>query len=151
MILISHRGNIDGKNPGFENNPEYITATMKKGYCVEIDVWLNNGVFFLGHDAPRYEVDWKFLLHPAMWCHAKNIQALSAMKDFGAHCFWHQTDDVTLTSKGYLWTFPGMLLTEKSVCVMPEKASYTTNELSSCYGICTDNVIQYKGMLKTND
>ena len=39
MILISHRGNINGKKPDLENKPEYIQNAIKLGYNVEIDVW----------------------------------------------------------------------------------------------------------------
>ena len=39
MILISHRGNIDGPNPKLENSPEYIQLAMEKGFDVEVDVW----------------------------------------------------------------------------------------------------------------
>ena len=53
MILISHRGNIDGKKPHLENQPDYIDEAIALGYDVEIDVWLIDGVLFLGHDAPH--------------------------------------------------------------------------------------------------
>ena len=33
-------------------------------------------------------------------------------------------DDVTITSKGYLWTFPGKKIFKKSICVLPEKTNY---------------------------
>lgn len=56
MILISHRGNIDGKKPHLENQPDYIDEAIALGYDVEIDVWLIDGVLFLGHDAPQYEI-----------------------------------------------------------------------------------------------
>ena len=61
-----------------------------------------------------------FLKKDGLWCHAKNIEALNLMLREGIHCFWHQEDDVTLTSKGYKWTYPGKQLTENSICVKPE-------------------------------
>ncbi len=30
MIIISHRGNIDGPNPDMENKPEYIKRLWQK-------------------------------------------------------------------------------------------------------------------------
>ena len=39
MILISHRGNIEGKQPKLENKPEYISKALELGYNVEIDIW----------------------------------------------------------------------------------------------------------------
>ena len=48
MILISHRGNINGRIPDLENSPDYIDAAIKLGYDVEVDVWFYNDSFFLG-------------------------------------------------------------------------------------------------------
>ena len=39
-----------------ENKHEYILDTLHKGYDVEIDVWLIDGNFYLGHDKPQYQV-----------------------------------------------------------------------------------------------
>jgi hypothetical protein len=50
MILISHRGNINGKQPDKENHPLYIFEAIKQGFQVEIDVWFIDGKFKLGHD-----------------------------------------------------------------------------------------------------
>ena len=141
MILISHRGNIDGKNIDLENSPDYIMSAIKKGYDVEIDVWHVNGSFFLGHDEPQYEIEWSFLLSPGLWCHAKNIEALSNMISIGAHCFWHQSDDVTLTSKGFLWTYPGKKILGNSICVLPELFEH---DRIDCAGICSDFIERYE-------
>ena len=56
MILISHRGNIDGVKPTKENSPEYILEAISLGYDVEIDVWKVDGKWFLGHDEPEYAI-----------------------------------------------------------------------------------------------
>lgn len=45
MILISHRGNIDGPNVKMENDPRYIENTLGKGYNVEVDVWSKGSDF----------------------------------------------------------------------------------------------------------
>ncbi len=110
MKLISHRGNILGKQPGLENMPEYVLDTLKKGYDVEIDVWYNNG-FWLGHDEPTFPIGVSFLKNKKLWCHAKNLEALSMMrKENDIHYFWHQNDDYTITSQKYIWTYPNKLL-----------------------------------------
>ena len=59
----------------------------------------------------------------------------------GGHVFWHQEDDVTLTSRGFLWTYPGKYLTPHSICVMPERANYETID---CAGVCTDFIKRYE-------
>ena len=78
-----------------------------------------------------------------LWCHAKNIDAFKKMLQRGIHCFWHQEDDVTLTSNGYIWTYPGKQLTTKSICVLPEKVNYNKFD---CAGICSDYIIHYENL-----
>lgn len=141
-ILISHRGNITGKNPQKENTPEYIEAALKLGYNVEIDVWYLNNELFLGHDKGIYKTSLNFLQDDRLWCHCKNIEALRFLLDNDVHCFFHKSDDVTLTSKGFIWTFPGKRLVPRSFCVMPEYG-YNGN-LDECSGICSDFIEDYK-------
>ena len=38
MILISHRGNLNGKTDD-ENKPKYIEEAFSQGFDVEVDVW----------------------------------------------------------------------------------------------------------------
>lgn len=143
VILISHRGNINGPNPDRENNPDYIQQAISNGYNVEIDVWYENNKWYLGHDEPQYEVHKTYFYNNALWCHAKNIEALKNLLFMGIHCFWHQEDDVTLTTRGYLWTYPGNLLTTKSICVMPERVSYSHEEFQVAAGVCSDLIEEY--------
>ena len=141
MILISHRGNLDGKDSKYENDPEYINLALKAGYDVEIDVWYKDGKWYLGHDEPTYLTDLEYLKNKKLWCHAKNIKALNLMLDNDIHCFWHQEDDVTITSCGFIWTSPNKKLTEKSICVLPE----IDNQSSiNCAGICSDYITTYR-------
>ena len=144
VIVISHRGNIGGPNHSLENNPEQIKKAFSAGYNVEVDVWLIKDRIYLGHDKPEYEVDLKFLKNEKLWCHAKNISALQYLILHNVHCFWHQTDDVVLTSKGFMWTYPGKELTYNSICVMPEISSYTDIEFKRASGVCTDYPERYK-------
>ena len=129
MKFIAHRGNINEKKPEKENHPDYILEAMQLGYDVEVDVWYENDKFVLGHNNPEYEIDYNFLLNQSLWCHAKNIEALYAMRALKAHCFWHQEDDVSLTSNGFLWTYPGKPLYGLSICVKPELSQYSKNDL----------------------
>ena len=111
MIFISHRGNLTGKGGDeWENHPDYITEALRQGFNVEIDVWFKNGELFLGHDTPKYKIDSRFLINNRLWCHAKNEEALEIMLSLGNHCFWHETDKYTLTSKGYIWCYRSIKL-----------------------------------------
>ncbi len=144
MLLISHRGNISGANPVDENKPEYIMKALQMGYDVEVDVWLLVDGWFLGHDEPEHQISESFLLKSGLWCHAKNLDALEGLLALGVNCFWHESDKYTVTSNGFIWTYPGLPLVEKSICVMPENFAEKFVDLSRCYGICSDQVELYK-------
>jgi len=136
MIKISHRGNISGPKPEYENNPAYIQDALKLGYDVELDVWLIDNDLFLGHDNPEYAVNIEFLRNKKFWCHCKNIDALQALLQEDVRCFYHDVDDATLTSDGYIWTYPGRPITQKSICVMPEKDNWIISKAAA--GFCSD-------------
>jgi len=145
MILISHRGNIDGKFESYENEPNYIDSTIRNGYDVEVDVWYVEGVLYLGHDEPQYGVDFEWFKQrlAKLWIHCKNIQALLYFKDCGhdAHYFWHEEDTVTLTSKGYVWAYPGKQPIKNSIAVMPEAEG---DDIEHCLGVCSDFIQNYR-------
>ena len=140
MYLISHRGNLNGVIPEKENHPKYLDIALKKGFHVEIDVRFHNNKFYLGHDFNQYEIDKDFLLNENVWCHAKTEVALRELIKIKAHYFWHQEDDYTITSKGFIWTYPGKKLLENSICVLPENANY---RYINCKGICSDFIENY--------
>jgi hypothetical protein len=140
MKLISHRGNLYGPNPNEENNPQYIIDTLELGYDVEIDVWYIDNKFYLGHDYAKYEIDIKFLLNEKLWCHSKNLDALNEMLNNGIRCFWHQNDDFTLTSDGFIWTYPNKETTIKSIIVCLDDTLPNNLNKNNIYGICGDNV-----------
>lgn len=143
MKLISHRGNIDGKNPEMENHPDYIKNALNLGYDVEIDIWSIKGKWHMGHDEYTYNINLEFLNTPGLWLHAKNHEAFFRL----SHCkdlkyFWHQNDDFALTSNGYIWTYPGKTLNNLSIAVLPEIA--ISEPWYMCYGICSDYIEKYK-------
>ncbi len=145
MIYIAHRGNTQGPNPEKENHPDYIRDAIRKGYDVEIDVWLINGKYVLGHDSPQYEVADYFLDNPKLWCHAKSIETMTALLDpgFPVHAFFHDTDPCTLTTQKWIWTYPGHpVLGWRSIAVMPERVPDW--DLSKAGGVCTDYPIKYQ-------
>jgi len=139
MIIISHRGNLDGPNESKENHPDYIKKALLETE-VEVDVWYVNGKLVLGHDNPQYEINKDFLTD-RIWCHAKNVDALEYMLEKNIHCFWHQEDDCSLTSRGYIWTYPDKPLTPKSICVMPELYSNKIVNIHNYAGVCSDFLV----------
>lgn len=150
MKLIAHRGNVTGPNPLKENSLDYIDAALNLGYDVEIDIryFEEEQKLYLGHDESQYEVHSLWLVHrkDELWIHCKNLSSLKFFSDSPVdfNYFWHQTDDFTLTSKEYIWTYPGKPHTSKSVIVMPECSvdMSVVKEMGGydCYGICSDYV-----------
>jgi|TARA_B100000900_G_scaffold406739_1_gene418225 hypothetical protein len=143
MILISHRGNINGRNPEMENNPEYIQQALDLGYDVEVDVWgWEDGRLSLGHDFPQYDIDYEFLRQDGIWCHAKDIVGFYLLsKDKDIHCFSHTRDIVALTTKGYFWSTWRQKMTNKTICVMPPRNKKLSNYIA---GVCSDYIEEYK-------
>jgi len=145
MIYIAHRGNTRGPNPDKENHPDYIRDAIRKGYDVEVDVWLIDGKYILGHDEAQYEVADYFLENPKLWVHCKSIVAMTALLDpgFPVHTFFHDKDPCVLTSRKWIWTYPGYpVLGWRSIAVMPERVPDW--DLSKAGGVCTDFPIKYQ-------
>jgi len=143
MILFSHRGNLHGPLPERENSPRYIEEAISLGYKVEIDVWSINGIHFLGHDGPAFEINHSWLENKPLLCHAKNVEALESMISNPAiHCFWHEEDKYTITSKGYVVSYPGFCEAGQKTIVM--KPEFHNTRVKNCYGICSDYISRYK-------
>ena len=146
MILIAHRGNINGPIDSYENEPNYIDLAIKKGYDVEVDVWYKDNMLWLGHDMPDYGIDFRWIRDriSKLWIHCKNIDALLYFKECGYDCnyFWHQEDTITLTSHQYIWVFPGNQPITNSIAVLPE---INNDDISKCIGVCSDYIELYIG------
>jgi len=144
MILISHRGNINGKDISRENHPSYIDEAIQTGYDVEIDIWVKDNTPILGHDIAQYEISYNWIKtrQDKLWIHCKNLLAIEWLASYpNFNYFWHQKDDLTITSKGILWAYPGKQPIKNSVAVLPESFN---DDLSQCIGICSDYIQNYK-------
>lgn len=157
MKLIAHRALRDGPNSQLENHPLEIVECLNLGFDVEVDVWLNNGQWSLGHNAPTYSVDFEFLNRPQLWLHVKNWHAADKLVElyhsgYDLNFFDHNKDQRTLTSKGYWWSQPGLPAGHRGVVVMPE---WTTGALQiedalqfKCWGLCSDWVNRLQQALR---
>lgn len=152
MILISHRGNIEGKNVDFENKPGYIDLAIINGFDVEVDLWYDyqNKKIWLGHDKPEWEVSSKWLNDRKLklWIHCKDLISIIFMKELELNTndgkfnyFFHNEDDCTLTSKGFIWVYPGKQPINNSIAVLPELYN---DDVSKCEGICSDFIKKYE-------
>lgn len=143
MLVIAHRGLLNGPDKELENRPDTIQKALLKGYEVEIDLQIVNGQPFLGHDLPSYAVNLTVLKTERLWIHAKTMEAANYCSLYlpFRNWFFHQNDDITVINKKFLWTYPRkeIPLYENSIAVLPE-LNYTDEEIRAfkCYGICTD-------------
>ena len=142
MILISHRGNLNGPNEVRENSPYYIMEAIDEGYDVEVDLWWVDGKVYLGHDKPQYEVsdEWLGERIDKLWVHCKNVESLNWIRNTSLHYFWHEQDTLTLTSKNHMWVYPGKQPIIGSIAVMPE---IHNDDISKCLGVCSDFIKKY--------
>lgn len=148
MRLISHRGNVFGRNPERENYPDYIVEALGLGYDVEIDIWYVNDRYYFGHDNPTYEVGKGFIndVKNRSWFHCKNEAALSKLgDDFDQiNFFWHDRDKYTITSMGYIWSFPGEKMVKNSIMLFPENYPKNEDQILLSSGICSDYIANYE-------
>ena len=141
-ILISHRGNINGKNELLENNPDYIEVALSKGYDVEIDLWIENDGFYLGHDAPTYPItlDWLIERSLKLWVHCKDFTSLSELINTEMRIFYHQNEDYTIISDGHIWAHNLTKVDDKCIIPLLNKKELKNWKGTDVYGICSDYV-----------
>lgn len=148
MLIISHRGNLDGPNPVTENNPHQVMKAIYQGFDVEVDLWWKDNGLFLGHDEPKYKIDYWFLVNKHLWIHCKNIEAVTYLSsDDYLHLFYHE-GKVAYTSKAFLITAPGEMTGFKSVACLPE--SVPDWNIKDAYAICTDYPLRYHDDICSN-
>lgn len=105
---------------------------------VEVDLRCIDGGLYLGHDTPDYPITQNFLHDRSqhLWIHAKDHEALRYLAGTSLNYFWHDTDDYTMTSKGYLWAYPGKpAIGSKCVCVVKDGQPPV-----GAFAICSDTI-----------
>jgi hypothetical protein len=126
-----------------ENRWSYIEEALEAGYNVEIDVWGHNGRLFLGHSEAGELLPLIYLQIRELWIHCKNIEAVDILSEYDVNYFWHDSDDMTLTSHGYKWVYPGKRIPQvASIAVLPER--FPDWNIKDAVGICSDFVERYK-------
>ena len=146
MKIIAHRANIGGPSNNNENRICSIKNCISLGFDVEIDIRMIDKELYLGHDFGENIINIRELktIKNNLWIHCKNIESITFFNEIDEdfNYFWHEDDSYTLTSKGFIWAFPGEALSNRCICVMPE-LQHSLNDLKSIKsaniaGICTD-------------
>lgn len=150
MKLIAHRGLTRGPNKHLENRPATIMSAIEQGFDCEVDLWVFDNRLYLGHDGPQYDITHEFIRQSKLWIHCKHLPALEfCAKQDNLNYFWHQEDSYTLTSKGYIWTYPDKEVSTMGVMVMPEwhDPTFEQTKYADCYAICSDYVLKLKDII----
>lgn len=159
MLLISHRGNISGKNFKRENSQSYLQEALDAGYFVEMDIIYGDGKYYHGHEwgGRRGEVDPDFLGRnwQKLLIHCKDRESIIfCAENFSPlNYFYHDRDDFALSS--YMWSIAHSRILDQiafnddnyvdgSVCMLPEKFGLSKESLKNCSGICSDIISFYK-------
>ena len=115
MIIISHRGNIEGPNSDCENHPAYIVKALEQGFDVEIDLWKTDRLY-LGHSKPTYEVESKKL-----GCEVVDIIKMRNVSNIlnPTYCYIFKVKkDLNPNNKNTQFTYPG------TDFILEDKADY---------------------------
>lgn len=148
MIIISHRGNINGIVSEKENRPSYIDSALQLGYEVEVDLRFIDNNFWLGHDEPQYKIElsWMSIRSEYIWYHCKDIySALELRKLNKFKYFCHSNDDYVLTSTGHLWVHDlSKKIDDGSIIPLLTYDSILNYKNYKPYAICTDFVEKLK-------
>jgi hypothetical protein len=147
--ILLHRGNngLDNLN---ENDPATINIRNNEGYAVECDIWFRDSKWYLGHDAPEYEVfDIKeFLSERSNLIHAKDGETFAKLvkycreRGFNNEIFYHTSEDYVISTRGTIIAYPGKELYDENLCMMPESMgrNITDIEQKNIGEICSDRI-----------
>jgi hypothetical protein len=177
MFIIAHRGNLQGARTsgggifGENSMPAIENAIFQHNLYAEIDVWLHEGEIWGGHDGPHHNIHDVFnnkYLASRIFFHAKTPETLHYLIK---HCtdplgdyynmygdiFFHGADQVALTAKKLLWTYPDRALTPRSIAVMPEffrdqdaKDAIFNGKITHIAGVCTDYPLKIRSNFVEN-
>tara|TARA_R110000744_G_scaffold342881_5_gene448107 strand:+ start:6791 stop:7234 length:444 start_codon:yes stop_codon:yes gene_type:complete len=142
MILISHRGNVNGTIPNRENTKVYIQDAIDLGYDVEVDIRFSDGKFWLGHDTPQYEVGLQWLLdrNDKLWVHCKNFQALTNLINTKLKVFYHTNEEYTIISNLYIWAHNIKNVDNRCIVPLLSRGDLKNWKSVDVHGICSDYV-----------
>ena len=143
---ICHRGNLHTRVKELENNFGVLIQRAIQGFDVEVDVWFHENTLWLGHDKPDYKITLEWLMSDKRrLIHAKDGKTFEYLlqetgkRALDLHIFYHTEEDYVLTNKGHVICYPGKPLLQGSICMMPERANYSEEELQKSFYICSDS------------
>ncbi len=149
MKVYAHRANLDGPGTG-DNRREAIQECLRSGIGVEVDVWGIEGELWVGHDEPAWKLSDDLASSPDVMCHAKNVEAVTVLRNKAAQFFCLDRDLFALCSNGLIWANYGCEPTPWSVMCSPELVGAPESieqfwpRVARAYGVCTDFPRRYR-------
>lgn len=148
--FICHRGNLSQKVLEDENKPDILDQRINEGYHIELDVWVKDDKYFLGHDRPETKIEWSWLMKhlSQKYIHCKDGATLehmilrSGQEGFNPNLFYHTVEDYAITTRGSIIVLPGKKLLTGSINMMPELASEQRplEERRKALAVCSDSL-----------
>lgn len=164
MIFISHRGNINGRNPEMENSHLYIQEAMDAGFHVEIDIWVENNKLFLGHDKPEtlVHLDWLIERKDRLWIHAKNAESLFYLTHHtDLMVFFHEQERYSMIQngrnargeivRGVIWAHDLEELNDNCIIPLLSKEDIAKKPSQKILGVCSDYIGLFFNKFVVND
>lgn len=142
MIFIKHRAN---------------DLSLKYDGPIEIDVWVFDGKFFIGHDEEElYEMPEGY--YNQKWVHCKNVEAYKTirLRDENTKCFMHGSiisgdcnisEPIAVVQGGYYWTTVPANVCGLTVFMDVQGTKYTIEEIAMIHhghGVCSDHPEKWK-------
>jgi hypothetical protein len=157
MVYYSSNGNISHIDLERESSPDYILEAVKSGYKVRFCIRLmSDDNLWIGEHEAKYkieDIDFLFKNSKHFLIHCKNISSLHKLREIDLkkqlHYYYHATDNVSISSKGYfLIDYGKRPLGENVIAMFPEDTDYQISDLKKCFGVCSGNIEFYKKLIE---
>lgn len=137
-IIISHLGNINGRDESRENRLAYVQEALKAGWHVCVDVVFHCGSFLLPFDGGFNSVPPAFFSKQRVWCRAHDPVTLDALCNVNAHTFLNTDSGLALTSAQFVWTAHPHELVARAIAAFPEDAPPEWLAAAEPAGLCSN-------------
>ncbi len=150
MLIISHRGNLNGPEGSGDCDRDRVLLALRLGFDVEIDVRCHQRECWVGHDEPLYRLSELVVpISARIWFHAKDLESFRQVVSHGRMAFAHAVDAfVPVVNTDAIWVHPNqnenVLFQETKVddLVLLDVAGYPRLDQGKLqrfpFAVCTD-------------
>lgn len=142
-IVISHLGNINGRQEERENTLSYIREALDAGWHVCVHVRYCNGSFLLPHATGWAAAPPALLSKQRVWCYTDDADSMDALCGVNAHAFFASDSLPTLTTAQFVWTPPPHPLAVRSIAAFPELTDDSWLLAAEPAGVCSNEPLRY--------